>query len=215
MRTRQVQPELLETLANDHPDAIRGRADLRIVNRVMGNHRWITRMLRRRSQPGWRITELGAGDGALSMHLCRSKRCRPGDLHAFDLVARPAHWPPEAQWTQGNIFEQALPSSEVLVVNLLLHHFEDDQLRLLGTRIPPATRLILAAEPARSPIHSLLGRLLCAVGRFHPITRHDMQVSIRAGFRGDELAKALALGPGWTCQCRMTPLGAYQFCAFR
>ncbi|MDZ4287872.1 MAG: hypothetical protein U0984_07930 [Prosthecobacter sp.] len=215
MIQRIIQPELLETLANEDPDAVLGRRDLRIVNLVMGNHRWITRVLRRHYRPGWRITELGAGDGALSMHLCRSKLCRAEDLHAFDLVGRPAHWPPQAQWTQGDLLEQPLPHSEVLVVNLLLHQFQDAQLRRLGSRIPPTTRLIVAAEPARSPAHAVLGRLLCAAARFHPITRHDMQVSIRAGFRHDELAKALALEPGWTTSSATTPFGAYHFVAFR
>ena len=69
--TRRVEPELLETYPADHPAAVRGRADLRLVNAVMGNHRWIVRRLRRLCQPGWRVTEIGAGDGALSLRLAR------------------------------------------------------------------------------------------------------------------------------------------------
>jgi len=215
MTTRIIEPEFLETLADDDPAAIHGRRDLRIVNRIMGTHRWIIRTLRRHYQPGWRITELGAGDGALSMRLCRSGLCRPQDLHAFDLISRPPHWPAEARWTQGNLFEHPLPDSEVLLVNLLLHHFTDAQLRLLGSRIPTATRLVIAAEPARAALPSWLGRGLCAVAGFHPITRHDMQVSIRAGFRGAELATALGLFTGWTTHSHATPLGTYRLFAHR
>lgn len=215
MKTRIVRPELLETYPNDHPDAIAGRQDLRLVNHVMGNHRWIMRTLRRYAQPGWHITEIGAGDGALSLRLMEAGLCTAKDLHAFDLVDRPPHWPAEAAWTQGDLFQQPLPDSEVLIANLFLHHFQDDQLQILGNRISPRTRLIIAAEPARYPIHSVLGRALCSLAQFHAITRHDMQVSIRAGFRGDELAKALGLGPEWTCHAIAAVKGAYQFLASR
>ena len=53
MRTRVVEPELLETYPDDHPDAIIGREDLLLVNAVMGNHRWMVRTLKRLYRPGW------------------------------------------------------------------------------------------------------------------------------------------------------------------
>jgi len=215
MHARVVHQELLETLPDDHPDAIAGREDLLVVNAVMGNHRWIERVLRRRHLPGWRITEIGAGDGALSLRFCQHGICSTKDLHAFDLVQPPPGWPADAGWTQGDLFQQSLPDSEVLVANLILHHFHDDQLRVLGSRISSKTRLILAAEPARLQIHSWLGRALCFLADFNYVTAYDMQVSIRAGFRGDELRRALGLGDEWEVQSHMHPLGGYRFLACR
>jgi hypothetical protein len=215
MMSRLVEPEILETLPDHDPAAIHSRRDLRIVNAVMGNHRWMLRTLRRHYQPGWRITELGAGDGALSLRLCQAGLCRPRDLHAFDLVAKPSPWPADAGWTQGDLFEHELPPSEVVIVNLLLHHFQDHQLRVLGQRLPAATRLFLAAEPARSPLHAVLGRLLCVAAGFHAVTRYDMQVSIRAGFRGTELPRALELTPPWKVRMSPSPFGACRMLAHR
>ena len=215
MRARVLQQELLETYPDDHPDAVRGREDLLVVNAVMGNHRWIERELRRRRQPGWRVTEIGAGDGALSLRLWQHGICQSGELHGFDLAGRPASWPADAAWTQGDLLRQPLPESEVLVANLILHHFTEEQLRTLGAGISPRTRLILAAEPARLRIHAWLGRLLCWVAELNFITTFDMQVSIRAGFRGDELRQALGLGDDWHVSARLHPMGAYRFIAWR
>lgn len=215
MHARVVHQELLETLPADHPDAIAGREDLLVVNAVMGNHRWIERMLRARYQPSWRVTEIGAGDGALSLRFCQRGICGTQHLHAFDLAGRPPAWPADAAWTQGDLFQQSLPDSEVLVANLILHHFRDEQLRVLGGRISPTTRLILAAEPARLRIHSWLGRVLCFLARFNHVTAYDMQVSIRAGFRGGELPQVLGLGEEWTARAHMHPLGGCRLIAWR
>ncbi|MES2597954.1 MAG: class I SAM-dependent methyltransferase [Verrucomicrobiota bacterium] len=216
MRTRVLQQELLETYPDDHPDAICGREDLLLVNAVMGNHRWIERMLRQHHQPGWKITEIGAGDGALSRRFLESDICGASSLHAFDLAARPPAWPGEAGWTQGDLFQQPLPDSEVLIANLFLHHFTDEQLSLLGSRISPRTRLILAAEPERRWIHTMMGRIFCWLAELHPITQFDMQVSIRAGFRDDELPHSLGLdAKEWHWQQKATLLGGYRFMALR
>lgn len=215
VRLRDVQPELLETYPDDHPDAILGREDLLLVNAVMGNHRWMERMLRRLHQPGWHITELGAGDGALSLRFHQAGICQARDLHAFDLAGRPARWPAEAAWTQGDLLKQPLPDSEILVANLILHHFRDEQLRELGSRISPRTRFILAAEPERRRIHSFMGHFFSWLAELHPITRYDMQVSIRAGFRGDELREALGLGAEWHAEVRNTLFGGYRAVLWR
>jgi hypothetical protein len=213
---RRVEPELLETYPIDHPDAVRGRADLRLVNAVMGNHRWIARTLRRVCRPGWRVTEIGAGDGALSRRLASEGICATRDLHAFDLAPPPPDWPATAGWTQGDLMCQPLPDSEVLVANLFLHHLEDEALRELGRRLPASVRILVAAEPARRRLHSFSGRLLCQVARLHPITRHDMQTSIRAGFRAGEMPARLGLGAGWQLrQQAETWLGGCRLLAVR
>ncbi len=210
VRIRDVQPELLETFPSDHPAAVKGREDLLLVNAVMGNHRWMESMLRRLHQPGWHITEIGAGDGELSLRLHEAGLCDARDLHGLDLAPRPARWPAEAAWSQGDLFQQSLPESEILIANLILHHFRDEQLRDLGARISTRTRFILAAEPERRRIHGFMGHFFSWLAELHPITRYDMQVSIRAGFRGDELRQFLGLGAEWKAQVRTTLFGGYR-----
>lgn len=215
MRNRVLQPELLDMLPHDAPEAVRAREEMLLVNAIMGNHRWIQRMIRRHSQPGWRITELGAGDGRLSLRLCQAGLCQASQLHALDLAPRPAHWPPESQWTSGDVLVQPLPESEVVIANLFLHHFTAEQLRIIGSRISPATRLIVAAEPSRLWIHTVMGRLFCSLADLNHVQRHDMQASIRAGFRGDELWCSMGLGAEWQVQTVMHPLGGYRLRAWR
>lgn len=215
MRHRDIQPELLDLLPQDHPDALRAREEMPLVNGIMGNHRWIERMVRRHGELGWHMTELGAGDGALSMRLLKAALCREEGMHAVDLASRPVHWPAKAGWTSGDLLEHPLPESRIVIANLFLHHFTDEQLRVIGSRISPATRLIVAAEPTRMWITSLLGRLLCAFAELNRVQRHDMQASIRAGFFGRELPRALGLGNEWNVQVQTHPLGGYRFMAAR
>jgi len=205
---RVVAPEILETLHDEDPHAIQGRADLLKVNWIMGNHRWLLRTLQRERQPGEHLCELGAGDGALSRKILKRAVCAPHELHAVDLAAQPADWPAGAFWHRGDLFAQPLPECEILIANLFLHHFTSEQLTLLGARLSPKTRLILAAEPARHRFHQISGRLFSRLAGLNHVTRHDMQVSIRAGFRGDELPAALGLQAPWTWQCRARPFGS-------
>ena len=215
MKERVILPELLDLLPPDDPDAMRAREEMDMVNGIMGNHRWIERMNRRHREDGWRITELGAGDGTLSRRLLKSDCCTEETLHAFDLAPRPVQWPAAAHWTCGDVLAQALPETEIVVANLFLHHFTQEQLRLLGSRLSPVTRLIVAAEPARRWIYCLLGRLFCELAELNHVQRHDMQASICAGFHGQELQLALGLGNEWQVDAYEHPMGGYRFLAWR
>lgn len=212
---RRVLPEHLDSLPHADPAALRSRRELLLINRIMGNAGWFVRELERAVPGGERVLELGAGDGSL----LRAARAPGGPAarkwQALDLLPAPADWPPEAAWIQTDLFAlSALPETEVLVANLFLHHFEKDQLRWIGDRVPACCRLILASEPARYAAHSLQGRVLSWVAGFGPVTRHDMQCSIEAGFRGMELPEWLGLS-GWQVRVKSTLLGAYRMRAWR
>ena len=72
---RRVEPELLDTLPADDPAAQRSRRELRLINAIMGNHRWLEREVRRSIRPGWRVLELGAGDGTFGARLIARGMC--------------------------------------------------------------------------------------------------------------------------------------------
>lgn len=211
---RRVEPELLDTLPADDPAAQRSRRELRLINAIMGNHRHLAREVRRSLRPGWRVLELGAGDGTFGTRLIATGIGRPQEITGFDLAPRPATWPKDAAWVQGDVFARALPPAEIVTANLFLHHFTPEALALLGSRLPAECRVILAREPARRRRHLAQGALLSVLALLSRVTRHDMRVSIRAGFLGDELPRALGLG-GWKWETSATFLGAYQLRAFR
>ena len=69
--SRTVQDELLDSLPHDHPDARHNRRDLRVINALMGNHRWLARALAAWAASGESILEIGAGTGELALRLLR------------------------------------------------------------------------------------------------------------------------------------------------
>ncbi|MEP2775128.1 MAG: hypothetical protein ABJQ29_00075 [Luteolibacter sp.] len=183
---RKLTPELLDHLPHDDPGAMRSRRDLRRINFVMGNDRWILRKL---PQNPTAITEIGAGEGHL---LTAISRHHPGiPLTAFDLAPRPASLPATVQWNCGDIFTLAPPRrGGVLIANLFLHHFTDTQLSELSAWMA-GFDTIITSEPYRAKIPLFLAKIASPL--IHPITRHDMRVSIEAGFRPRELPASLGL----------------------
>lgn len=188
---RSIQPEILDSLPHDHPDAIRSRRDLRLINFLMGSTRWFSRTLRRIIIPGDSIIEIGAGTGELGCALAPILgRVRYAGL---DLWPRPVDWPQDWRWWQTDLLDfQHYQDVTVVVGNLILHHFTDTELAGLGRLIQRNARAIVFSEPARRSLHLWQLRLLAPFG-LSAVCRHDGRVSIQAGFRADELPSALRL----------------------
>jgi 2-polyprenyl-3-methyl-5-hydroxy-6-metoxy-1,4-benzoquinol methylase len=211
---RRVEPEILDSLECDHPDARASRRDLRRINSIMGNHRWLARRIHRsRRQPDWRILELGAGDGTLGRRLVTRGIVEARHLMAMDLAPQPADWPADARWIQRDVLAGDMPDAEIVVANLFLHHFETAELRKLGSLLPPTCRYLLASEPTRRRLHLWQSNFLSLLP-INRVTRHDMPVSIRAGFLGEELGEALGV-QNWKILASTTFFGAYRFEAHR
>ncbi|GAA5483000.1 class I SAM-dependent methyltransferase [Haloferula sargassicola] len=203
---RIVTEEILDRLPPDDPEAVRSRADLRRINFLMGNSRWILRQVaRHRAVAEKGIVELGAGEGVLLRRLSEF-----GPATGIDLVPRPPGLAETIAWQVGDALA-ADRSGGILVANLFLHHFEGEALAALGN-LARNFELLVAVEPFRSPRALQLGRGMNAfVG---PVTRHDMEASIRAGFRIGELAPALGLGR-WRFSERTSWRGGLRVLAWR
>jgi hypothetical protein len=206
---RKLTPELLDHLPHDDPGAIRSRNDLTRINQFMGNEAWILSNLHPNLT---NITEIGAGCGGL---LSKIHSILPqANLTAYDLAPRPADLPESIHWIQSDIFENPpIQTKGVLIANLILHHFTDPQLTQLGSWIRNFDTII-TNEPLRSPLPALLGKL--AYPFIHPITRHDMRVSIEAGFVRGELPTLLDLpSAGFEIRESSTWRGAQRMLAYR
>lgn len=212
---RYLEPELLDHLDPAHPDAMQSRAELRLINAIMGNHRWIIRQLKPHLESRPVILELGAGDGALARRLVNTGLCAPEQICALDLMPQPPGWPSGAMWVQRSIFDKdSWPKADIIVANLFLHHFDSRELHLIGDAMRKSARLVIACEPARRSYHLLQGALLAALADFNRVTCHDMLVSIRAGFLGHELAHELGM-EDWQCFAASRLLGSYHFVAHK
>ncbi len=210
---RALQPELLDSLPPAHPDALHSRRDLRIINRVMGNHRWFARTLPSLLRPGECALELGAGTGELARRLGE----RGAVVDGLDRCSAPGDWPRARAWHAADLRTfDGYGAYPVVFGNLILHHFTDGELASLGATLGRTARLILFSEPTRSRFSQRMFALLGPWFGANHVTRHDAPVSIAAGFLGNELPRALGLDDSaWSVHCTTTALGAYRMLAVR
>jgi hypothetical protein len=210
---RTLQPELLDSLPHDHPDALHNRRDLRLTNQVLGNHRWLVHALPPHVRPGETALELGAGTGELGLKLAQ----RGVRVAGLDLWPRPRDWPASQPWHVADLKTfGGYDDYRVIFGNLIFHQFSDAELRELGGKLRSHARVIVACEPARRRVSQFLFRTFAPLFGANHVSIHDGHVSIAAGFRGDELAQALGLtADQWDVRCTTTWIGIYRMLAVR
>ena len=227
---RVVEPELLDTLAPDDPRAIRSRADLRRINRLMGTQALLGNLLDTMLQESapMRLIELGAGDGMLLLRLAqrRSRHWPKISLGLLDLQPvvgnetlagyRELGWHVEV--VHADVFDWlAQPQVEpapIVLANLFMHHFDGQRLQALLTGIANRARAFLCLEPRRSGFALLGSRLLGVIG-CNDVTRHDAVTSVRAGFSARDLSECWPNPDAWNLQESAAGLFSHRFLATR
>jgi hypothetical protein len=112
-------------------------------------------------------------------------------------------------WTQADVLQsEHWPEATVIVANLFIHHFSAEQIGWLGAQVRQRAQCFLAAEPLRARLPMVNGALIGALCDFNRVTWNDMMISIRAGFRDDELPRLMGWTSGW--RVSHTLLGAYR-----
>lgn len=223
---RRLEPEWLDELPPDDPRARRSRRELRLVNALMGNARYMARALQGSIADGARLADLGTGDGMLMLRIAERLRPRPAGvtlalvdrLNAVseETLARFAalgwraahHAADAADWLR------ATSPCDAITVNLFLHHLERAPLAELLALIAARTRAFVACEPRRSALALSGSHALVLLG-IGPVTRHDAVLSVRAGFADDELSRAWPDAGAWALEERRVGLFSHLFAARR
>jgi len=210
---RVLEPEILDSLPIDHPEALRNRNDLAKINRIAGNFGWFARTVPPLLRPGEPILEIGAGTGELGRRL--QEIGVPVD--GLDLWPRPAGWPETRAWQAADLRQfDGFGGYPVILANLILHQFDAGDLASIGRRLGRSARVVVASEPARLRRSQFLFAAACRFFGANYVTRHDAHVSIAAGFVGRELPELLGLREDqWQCRCLIEPLGMYRMVAIR
>jgi len=220
---RAIEPEWLDRLPGEDPEAQASRRDLRRLNALMLHNRIVAGALFAQRVPKPRsLIEIGAGDGAFMLSVARQLAGRWPDvritlLDRLDLVSEEMRerftelgW--QVRTVARDLFdflEKDAPSFDVMVANLFLHHFPERELVRLFNHAAGLTRLFVACEPRRSFPVIQASRLVGAIG-CNRVSRHDAFVSARAGFRGEELSALWPKGHGW--QLGERPAGLFSHC---
>jgi SAM-dependent methyltransferase len=190
------EPEQLDVGVPD-AEARKSLADLRFVNRWLGNRGAFQRAVRPflEAAPRPRLLDVGCGSADVPAAVVRGLG-RP--MLAVGLDAKRLHLqeaPREVAPVQGDV--ERLPfrprSFDVVTASLFLHHFGDDELpELLRSLFALARRALVVNDLRRAWVPYLFGRAV-----FRPLFRSRVSVedgllSIRRGFREADLAAAFA-----------------------
>ncbi len=228
---RTIEPEWLDVLPPDDPEAINSRRDLRRVNRIMGHAGTLFRLLRsstRQPPAPQRIVELGAGDGTLMLRLAQQLSPTWPRLKVVLVDRQPAVTEPtlarlltlgwSAESVAADVFDwlktPAKPPADLMFANLFLHHFSETQLTQLLALVAAQTKLFAACEPRRAAMPLAFSRLVGLIG-CNAVTEHDAVLSVRAGFDDRELSALWPASAHWRLQERRAQLFTHTFLAER
>jgi hypothetical protein len=211
LATRSVQSELLDQLPPTDARAVHSRRDLKRVNWWMGNAAILAAAVK--DLRPHRIVELGAGDGTLLLDIANKIAPAWSGTEAILLDQHPIvdqetlqrlsamGLRPRMETADALDWLKHAPSNscDLILTNLFLHHFREADLTSLMHAAARVTSFLVAAEPRRNRQALASCQLLRLIG-CNAITLHDAAVSVRAGFRGDELTRTWPAGDWILCE---------------
>jgi len=201
---RVTSRELLDDDLGDPRDLQASLDDLWRINRyfggVAGTMRLLNGVLARKNLSEIRILDVGAGDGRLAAFLAQALRQRGLQAEIFVLDRRVSHLTygqTLAGALQRVVADALLPSFrkgsfEIVLCNLLLHHFSGTRARqLLNALEELATVAVLINDLERRWLPYLFIRYAPWIAR-SPITRLDGAASVRQAYTRAEIKVLLA-----------------------
>ena len=223
MTHRIVEPEWLDELPSEDPNAVASRRDLRRLNWFMNHAAIVSAALRSLPRPR-RVIDLGAGDGTFALRLASAARWQ--DMEVV-LVDRSAAVAPALRdefraldchltTVQCDVLEglDDVGTTDGIITNLFLHHFDKEKLPRLLHDAARCCQWFIACEPRRSAMALMASRLVGLIG-CNAVTRHDAVASVRAGFRESEISDQWPRETEWSCEERGAGLFSHLFLARR
>jgi SAM-dependent methyltransferase len=196
LSVRAQEPELLDVGVSEQ-DALDSLADLRFVNRWLGNRRRFLAAVRSRLEASARprLLDVGCGSADVPAGLVRTA-ARP--LLAVGVDVKLLHLraaPPEVRCVVADV--RALPfapgSFDVVTASLFLHHFPSSEIPDLLRRLYAlARRALVVHDLRRSWVPYAFGRAFFPLLFRSRVSVVDGLISIRSGFTPEELAAAFA-----------------------
>jgi hypothetical protein len=219
---RVVEPEILDELPADAPEARASRGDLVRVNTLMGHAHLIRRAL---PADATHLVDLGAGDGTLLLNMLRRDTGNVQHVTLVDrqrvidetTVAQFRRLEVSLEIVVADVLEWLRHSGvhrPAIIANLFLHHFETLALKELLMLAANRCDIFIACEPRRGTWPAFAASLLGVIG-CNRVTRHDARISVRAGFCGAELTALWPDKPNWRIEERAAGLFSHFFTAQR
>jgi SAM-dependent methyltransferase len=194
LRTRATDREQLDEGVPE-AEALRSLADLRFVNRWLGNRRSLLRAVRPHLPPGGRLLDVGCGSGDVPAFLLSRL---PGPLVAVGLDVKTLHLRAAPRSVRRVVADVRRPpfgdgAFDVVTASLFLHHFDEEELPpLLGSLSRLARGALVVNDLHRALVPYLFGRAFFPLLFRSPVSVEDGLLSIRRGFRAEELRTAFA-----------------------
>jgi SAM-dependent methyltransferase len=176
-------------------EALRSLADLRLVNRWLGNRHALLRAVRPHLPPGGRLLDVGSASGDVPAFLLERL---PGPLMAVGVDVKALHLRAVAPSVRPVVADvRRLPfrdgTFDVVTASLFLHHFDAPELPpLLDGLFRLAHRALVVNDLHRALVPYLFGKAAFPLLFRSRVSVHDGLLSIRRGFRAAELRQAFA-----------------------
>ena len=230
---RIVEPEILDHLDVNDPEAIASRKDLHLLNRIMGHASIMNRAFDESDIFGLpssrpvRIADLGGGDGSLLLHLARSWSAKGIRANAH-IIDRHDLIDPDTKnsfcelgWTVEPVIDEVVhwmtavsEPVDWILVNLFLHHFDREGIEDIFRFACERSRLFISCEPRRNHFSLSSSRLVGLLG-CNRVTRNDAVISVRAGFAESELSQLWPQKESWKLTERRAGLFSHLFLAVK
>lgn len=202
-RYRVMEPELMEDTSLE-PEVLNAvLRDIDFVNSALGGYQVtlnaISNLIQLYPQPSYRILDVGCGDGAMLRKIGDyfiDKECNI-ELHGVDISATSIGLARQKNNSGMEItyhtldFLKADPvkfKSDIVLSTLTLHHIPSEQVPLFLRQMVKTARIaVLVNDLQRSGLAYYLFKVFSSIFIKTYIARHDGGLSIKKGFRKEEL----------------------------
>ncbi len=213
MKTRSLQPEIMDQPGAAPSVARKFHRDLALIHRLMGNWDAVIERLAAGPKPN-SVIDIGCGDGALLREI--RNKLHVQQVTGIDL--KPSGCAvPEIPIVVADATADPLPCADAAVSVMMLHHLSDEQIVALIANAGRTVKRLICLDPVRHVLPLVLYTvfvcpLLSRVGAL------DGRQSIRRSFRPAELrvlAERATAGSGAVIDIWVSPIYARQILDIR